>query len=65
MENGLTGHRGLHALFPVAQELVKETERVTTHCHKMAGRTAWVVALNLRTAMNSSVLVSPLAIKVL
>ena len=59
MEDGLTGASGVHAPFPVPWELVKETERVTTHSRKMAGRTAWGAALNLRAAMNSSVLVSP------
>ena len=56
MEDGLAGLSGPYAVPPVMEELVKETESVTTHLRKMVGRTADLTAVKLRTAMNMIVL---------
>ena len=56
MEDGLTGLSGVHAVSPVAEELVKEAESVTTHHREKVGRTAKVTKLKWRDAMNKSVL---------
>ena len=49
---------------PVAEEVGKETESVTTHHRKMVGRTAMVTTVKLKTAMKIHVLVSLVATKV-
>ena len=51
MEDGPIGLSGLHAMPPVAQELVKEAESATTHHRTMMGRTVSVKAMNLRSAI--------------
>ena len=61
METIPHGLCGLHAVSPVAQELVEEAESVITRHRKMAGRAALVAALKLTTALNSHVLVSLVA----
>ena len=56
MGNGPIGLRGVHAVFPVKEELVKEAESVTTQHRKMVGGTAPVPALTLGAAMSTIVL---------
>ena len=55
MENGPHGLHGLNAVPPVAQELVKEAESVTTHHRKMVGRIALVTALRNSSAILTNV----------
>ena len=65
MVDGPIGLCGVPAVPPVAKELVKEAESVTTQNHNMMGRTAPVTAPKLRAVTNRIALVSPLANKVL
>ena len=65
MEDGPFGVSGVHAVFPVEEELVKEAESVRTQNRQMVGRTVPVAALSLGAAMNIHVLVSLLANEVL
>ena len=61
METGALGIRGLHAVSPVVQELVKEADCVLTRYHNMVGRNVLVATVKLATALNCHVLVSLVA----
>ena len=65
METGLHGHRGLHAVPPAAQELVKETESAITRHRNMVGRHVLDATMKLMSALYCYVPVSLVASKVL
>ena len=65
MEDGSHGLSGLHAVPPVAQEVVAEAESVMTHHRNMGGTTALVVIMKSPSAIHNYVLASLLEKEVL
>ena len=57
MEDGPPGLSGLHAVSPVAQEVIAEAESVMTHHRNMGGTTALVVTMKSPPAIHNHVLV--------